>query len=145
MPKQVLLLQKNPARPDVMPLANGNDVFTIASLMGQFLPPPPSLGDYISSMRTLNKHTEPPFCHFRRWILPCDSHLPPILSAPILSAPTCHIYQQTMHPSANLPKTILIYPYPIPANQCPSTPSLSCLPFTPCPSPICNFTAYILP
>ena len=52
MTKQVLLLQKNPARPDVMPLANGNDVFTIASLMGQFLPPPPSLGDYIFSMRT---------------------------------------------------------------------------------------------
>ena len=115
MPKQVLLLQKNPARPDVMPLANGNDVFTIASLMGQFLPPPPSLGDYISSMRTLNKHTEPPFCNFLQWILPCDSYMPPILSAPILSAPTCHIYQQTMHPSANLPKTILIYPYPTPA------------------------------
>ena len=52
MPKRVLLLQKNPARPDVMPLANGNDVFTIASLMGQFLPQPPSLGDYIFSMRT---------------------------------------------------------------------------------------------
>ena len=80
MPKQVLLLQKNPARPDMMPLANGNDVFTIASLMGQFLPPPPSLGDYISSMRTLNKHTEPPFCNFLQWILPCDSHMPPILS-----------------------------------------------------------------
>ena len=113
MPKQVLLLQKNPARPDVMPLANGNNFFTMAFLMGQFLPPPPSQEDYISSMRTLNKHTEPPFCHFRRWILPCGSHLPPILSAPSLSAPTCHIYQQTMHPSANLPKTILIYPYPM--------------------------------
>ena len=87
MPKQVLLLQKNPARPDVMPLANGNNVFTIAFLMGQFLPPPPSQGDYISSMRTLNKHTEPPFCNFLQWILPCDSHMPPILSAPILSAP----------------------------------------------------------
>ena len=51
---------------------------------------------------------------------------------------------------SHLPSTLpvhllLIYPYPIPANQCPSTPSLSCLPFTPCPSPICNFTAYILP
>ena len=96
-----------------MRLANGNDVFPIASIMGKFLHPPPSQGDYTSSMQTLNKHTEPPFCHFRRWILPCDSLLPPILSAPTLSAPTCHIYQQTMHPSANLPKTILIYPYPM--------------------------------
>ena len=96
MPKQVLLLQKNPARPEVMRLANGNDVIPIASIMGQFLHPPPSQGDYTSSMQTLNKHTEPPFCHFRRWILPCDSRLPPILSAPTLSAPTCHIYQQTM-------------------------------------------------
>ena len=119
MPKQVLLLQKNPARPEVMPLANGNNVFTMAFLMGQFLPTPPSQGDYISSMRTFNKHTEPPFCNFLQWILPCDSHMPPILSTPILSAPTCHIYQQTLH--------------------------LSCLPFTPCPSPISNFTAYILP
>ena len=78
MPKQVLLLQKNPARPEVMRLANGYDVFPTASIMGQFLHPPPSQGDYISSMRTLNKHTEPPFCHLRWWILPCDSHLPPI-------------------------------------------------------------------
>ena len=133
--------RKTPARPEVMRLANGYDVFQTASIMGQLLHPSPSQGDYRFSMRILNKHTEPPLCHLR--ILPWDSHFPPILSAPILSAPTCHIYQQTMHPSANLPK--LIYPYPIPANQCPSTPSLSCLPFTPCPSPICNFTAYILP
>ena len=122
--------RKTPARPEVMRLANGNDFLPTASIMGQFLHPSPSQEDYRFSMRILNKHTEPPFCHLR--ILPCDSHFPPILSAPILSAPTCHIYQQTMHPSANLPKTILIYPYPIPANQCPSTPSLSCLPFTPC-------------
>ena len=136
--------RKTPARPEVMRLANGNDIFPIASIMGQFLHPPPSQEDYISSMRTLNKHTEPPFCHFRRWILPCGSHLPPILSAPSLSAPTCHIYQQTMHPSANLPKTILIYPYPIPANQCPSTPSLSCLPFTPCPFSYLHFYLSLL-
>ena len=76
MTKQVLLLQKNPARPEVMRLANGNDVFPIASIIGQFLHPPPSQEDYISSMRTLNKHTEPTFCHIRRWILPCGSHLP---------------------------------------------------------------------
>ena len=113
MPKQVLLLQKNPARPEVMRLANGNDFLPTASIMGQFLHPSPSQGDYRFSMRILNKHTEPPFCHLRRWILPCDSHLPPILSAQFLSAPTCLIYQQTMHPSANLPKTILIYPYPM--------------------------------
>ena len=94
MPKQVLLLQKNPARPEVMPLANGNNVFTIAFLMGQFLPTPPSQGDYISSMRTFNKHTEPPFCTFLQWILPCDSHMPPILSTPTLSAPTCHIFSK---------------------------------------------------
>ena len=110
MPKQVLLLQKNPARPDVMPLANGNNVFTIAFLMGQFLPPPPSQGDYISSMRTLNKHTEPPFCNFLQWILPCDSHMPPILSAPILSAPTCHIYQQTLQHTLATPFLIMILP-----------------------------------
>merc|ERR1719419_896140 len=55
-------------------------------------------------MQTLNKHMEHPFCHFRRWILPCDSRLPPFLSAPTLSAPTCHIYQQTMI----LPTYILI-------------------------------------
>ena len=113
MPNKFCSGRKTPARPEVMRLANGNDVIPIASIMGQFLHQPPSQGDYTSSMQTLNKHTEPPFCHFRRWILPCDSHLPPILSNPILSAPTCHIYQQTMHPSANLPKTILIYPYPM--------------------------------
>ena len=68
------------------------------------------------------------------------THLCPLFCQPQSCPPLL-----VMHPSANLPKTILIYPYPIPANQCPSTPILSCLPFTPCPSPICNFTAYILP
>ena len=110
MPKQVLLLQKNPARPEVMPLANGNNVFTMAFLMGQFLPTPPSQGDYISSMRTFNKHTEPPFCTFLQWILPCDSHMPPILSTPILSAPTCHIYQQTLQHTLATPFLIMILP-----------------------------------
>ena len=101
--------RKTPARPEVMRLANGNDFLPTASIMGQFLHPSPSQEDYRFSMRILNKHTEPPLCHLR--ILPCDSHFPPTLSAPILSAPTCHIYQQTMHPSANLPE--LIYPYPM--------------------------------
>ena len=105
MPKQVLLLQKNPARPDVIPLANGNNVFTMAFLMGQFLPTPPSQGDYISSMRTFNKHTEPPFCTFLQWILPCDSHMPPILSTP-----TCHIYQQTLQHTLATPFLIMILP-----------------------------------
>ena len=108
MPKQVLLLQKNPARPEVMRLANGNDVFPTASIMGQFLHPPPSQGDYRFSMRILNKHTEPPFCHLR--ILPCNSHFPPVLSAPILSAPTCHIYQQTLQHTLATPFLNMILP-----------------------------------
>ena len=66
--------RKTPARPEVMRLANGYDVFPTASLMGQFLHPSPSQEDYRFSMRILNKHTEPPFCHLR--ILPCDSHFP---------------------------------------------------------------------
>merc|ERR1719378_512303 len=49
-------------------------------------------------MRILNKHTEPPFCHYG--FCPAIHISPSILSVPILSAPTCHIYQQTMHPSA---------------------------------------------
>ena len=110
MPKRVLLLQKNPARPDVMPLANGNDVFTIASLMGQFLPPPPSLGDYISSMRTLNKHTEPPFCNFLQWILPCDSHCP-LFCLPLFCPPlSCHFYQQTLQHTLAPPFLIMLLP-----------------------------------
>ena len=56
--------RKTPARPEVMRLANGNDVFPIASIMGQFLHPPPSQGDYRFSMRILNKHTEPSSCHY---------------------------------------------------------------------------------
>ena len=129
--------RKTPARPEVMRLANGNDVFPIASIMGQFLHPSPSQEDYRFSMRILNKHTEPPFCHLR--ILPCDSHFPPILSAPILSAPTCHIYQQTMHPSANLPKylSILILYLPISVLVPPACPAY---PLPPVPSPICIFT-----
>ena len=47
-----------------MRLANGYDVFPTASIMGQFLHPSPSQGDYRFSMRILNKHTEPPFCHY---------------------------------------------------------------------------------
>ena len=100
--------RKTPARPEVMRLANGYDVFPTASLMGQFLHPSPSQEDYRFSMRILNKHTEPPFCHIR--ILPCDSHFPPILSAPILSAPTCHIYQQTLQHTLATPFLIMILP-----------------------------------
>ena len=128
--------RKTPARPEVMRLANGYDVFPTASIMGQFLHPPPSQGDYRFSMQILNKHTEPPLCHLR--ILPCDSHFPPILSAPILSAPTCHIYQQTMHPSANLPNlSILILYLPISVLVPPACPAY---PLSPVPSPIYIFT-----
>ena len=111
MPKQVLLLQKNPARPDVMPLANGNDVFTIASLMGQFLPPPPSLGDYIFNMRTLNKNTRPPFCNFFQWILPCDSYCP--LSCPPLSCHALTLPSTHLQPYLNLYLSILLLYPPI--------------------------------
>ena len=97
--------RKTPARPEVMRLANGNDFLPTASIMGQFLHPSPSQEDYRFSMRILNKHTEPPFCHLR--ILPCDSHFPPILSAPILSAPTCHIYQRC--PTYPLPYLSILY------------------------------------
>ena len=64
MPNKFCSGRKTPARPEVMRLANGYDVFPTASIMGQFLHPSPSQGDYRFSMRILNKHTEPPFCHY---------------------------------------------------------------------------------
>ena len=100
--------RKTPARPEVMRLANGNDFLPTASIMGQFLHPSPSQGDYRFSMRILNKHTEPPFCHYGF----CPAiHIFPLFCQPqILSAPTCHIYQQTLQHTLATPFLIMILP-----------------------------------
>ena len=114
MPKQVLLLQKNPARPEVLPLANGNNVFTIAFLMGQFLPTPPSQGDYISSMRAFNKHTEPPFCNFFNGFCPathiCPLFCPPLSCPPLLVISSANSTAYLSNPFPDYDLTYQHYP-----------------------------------
>merc|ERR1712054_187575 len=58
-------------------------------------------------MRILNKHTEPPFCHYG--FLPCDSHFPPIYSvSPNLVCPYLSYLSANYAP-------ICTYPLPYPS------------------------------
>jgi len=72
MSKQVLLLQKTPVRLEVMPLANGNNVFKMHPNWGCPLPPVPSLGTkyFVCSLKIIRGH---PHLVLSLVILPCSS------------------------------------------------------------------------
>ena len=114
--------RKTPARPEVMRLANGYDVFPTASLMGQFLHPSPSQEDYRFSMRILNKHTEPPFCHYGF----CPAiHISPLFGQPQSCLPllVISISKLCTHLQTYLNLSILILYLPISVLVPPACPA----------------------
>ena len=98
--------RKTPARPEVMRLANGNDFLPTASIMGQFLHPSPSQEDYRFSMRILNKHTEPPFCHYGF----CPAiHISPLFCQPQSCLPLLVISISKLCTHLHLPSTLPVH------------------------------------
>ena len=105
-----------------MRLANGYDVFPTASLMGQFLHPSPSQEDYRFSMRILNKHTEPPFCHYGF----CPAiHISPLFCQPQSCLPllVISISKLCTHLQTYLNLSILILYLPISVLVPPACPA----------------------